>query len=375
MPRQLVVCLDGTGNRFSVHATNIVRLFRCLDHGADVLAFYDQGVGTFGTRETLFDWQNVPARMLGLAFGWGIRRNVENAYRFLAEHLRDGDEIFLFGFSRGAFAVRALAAMIRAVGLLPPHQLHLFEYAWTLLRARDRGKPDFALQARFKHVFARPTRIRFMGLFDTVKSVGWIYDPVVIPHTANNPIVEIVRHAVSIDERRCFFRQHLWHPEPSERTDVREVWFAGVHSDVGGGYPDAESHLSRVTLRWMLAEAHRFGLRLRGEATHRQLRPRRAVGPDATGIAHEELRGAWRLAEWIPRNVLTGRPDGERAWEIGRTRARFIRPGILLHRSVVDRMAAMPGYRPGNLPADHHVVDDHPDLLTLLPDNEARRRG
>ena len=177
MGRQLVVCLDGTGNRFSHRPTNVIRILRSLStRGDEVLSYYDQGVGTFGLKETLFEWQKLPSRVCGLAFGWGLKRNVEDAYRFLAENLADNDKVFVFGFSRGAYAARALAALVRAVGLVPSHEAHLFDYAWAMLLARSRpqDKPDFRLQARFKATFGRPAKIHFLGLFDTVKSVGWV---------------------------------------------------------------------------------------------------------------------------------------------------------------------------------------------------------
>ncbi|VFT07223.1 Uncharacterized conserved protein [Pseudomonas aeruginosa] len=207
-PRQLVVCIDGTSNRFGDQPTNVVRLYRSLSRDPRrVLAYYDQGVGTFGLKETLFEWQKFPSRIAGLAFGWGLKRNVEGAYRFLAEHYRPGDQIFLFGFSRGAYAVRVLAAMLRAVGLIDAHQPHLFDYAWTLLTTRmpprDEDKragtrrrgPDFGLLGRFRKVFGRQVKVHFLGLFDTVTSVGWVYDPLTVPYSSNNEMVDVVRQA------------------------------------------------------------------------------------------------------------------------------------------------------------------------------------
>jgi uncharacterized protein (DUF2235 family) len=137
MPRQLVVCLDGTGNRFCHTPTNILRLRRSFT-SANVLAYYDQGVGTFGLKETLFEWQKVPARVCGLAFGWGLKRTVQSAYEFLAKNYCTGDEIYLFGFSRGAYTARSLAALIYACGLVEPHQLNMFDDAWAMLLARKK---------------------------------------------------------------------------------------------------------------------------------------------------------------------------------------------------------------------------------------------
>jgi Uncharacterized alpha/beta hydrolase domain (DUF2235) len=116
MGRKLVVCLDGTNNRFSHRPINVIRLLRSLTADqSKVLSYYDQGVGTFGLKETLFEWQKFPARVFGLAFGWGLARIVCGAYEFLAKnYAADEDHIYIFGFSRGAYAARALAALIRA---------------------------------------------------------------------------------------------------------------------------------------------------------------------------------------------------------------------------------------------------------------------
>jgi uncharacterized protein (DUF2235 family) len=366
MPSQLVVCLDGTGNRFSHRPTNVIHMLRSLDPTTrHTCAYYDQGVGTFGLKETLFEWQKVPARTFGLAFGWGLDRIVAGAYAFLAQNYERGDEIYMFGFSRGAYAVRALAALIRAVGLVPAYQTNLFEYAWAMLLSRDRRseKPDFALQGRFASTFGRRIKIRFLGLFDTVKSVGWIYDPVILPYTTNNDSVEFVRHAVSIDERRCFFRQNLWSHDHSENTDLKEVWFAGVHSDIGGGYPPEQAQLSRVALRWMMSEAVSCGLNLDPDRSLQELGPIGDVPNDRTAFMHDSMNVAWACAEWAPRLVWSG-TDSARHWQIGamppfgKPRPRFIPEGALLHRSVEDRLQRDPGYRPPNLPKSFEIVDD-----------------
>ncbi len=292
-PRQLVVCIDGTSNRFGDQPTNVVRLYRSLSRDPRrVLAYYDQGVGTFGLKETLFEWQKFPSRIAGLAFGWGLKRNVEGAYRFLAEHYRPGDQIFLFGFSRGAYAVRVLAAMLRAVGLIDAHQPHLFDYAWTLLTTRmpprDEDKragtrrrgPDFGLLGRFRKVFGRQVKVHFLGLFDTVTSVGWVYDPLTVPYSSNNEMVDVVRQALAIDECRCFFRQNLWFGEKDRKSDVLQVWFPGMHSDVGGGYAPKDSRLALVAFTWMLGEALEAGLHVDPARSRDQLRARSKQGPD-----------------------------------------------------------------------------------------------
>jgi uncharacterized protein (DUF2235 family) len=373
MPRQLVVCLDGTNNRFSHRPTNVVRTYRSLQRDpARVLAWYDQGVGTFGLKETLFEWQKTPARVAGLAFGWGLVRTVDNAYRFLCNCHEPGDEIFVFGFSRGAYAARALAALVHATGLLQRHELHLAEYAWSMLLARDaEGRPDFRLQAKFKATFGRAARIRLLGLYDTVKSVGWIYDPVVIPYTADNSSVDAVRHAVAIDERRCFFRQHLWAAEHSAKTNVKEVWFAGVHSDVGGGYPPGEAALALVAQTWMMGEARTAGLLLDAKRTALELQAAKGVRADPLAKMHDSMSSTWKMAEWLPRRIWIG-PDSAKAWQIGamppfgQPRPRFMPAGAARHRSVEIRQTSGSIYAPPNLADDGPVVDDDATLAPWL---------
>jgi uncharacterized protein (DUF2235 family) len=107
--------------------------------------------------------------------------------------------------------------------------------------------------------------IRFVGVWDTVSSVGWIDNPLHVPYEANNPSIEIARHAVSIDEHRVFFRSHLWQRQvdpakPHDPVNIQQVWFRGVHCDVGGGYPEAESALSKYPLEWMIEQAKATGL-------------------------------------------------------------------------------------------------------------------
>ena len=376
MPRQLVVCLDGTGNRFSATPTNILRIVRSLNPDpAEVLSYYDQGVGTFGLRETLFKWQQQPARWLGLAFGWGLSRTVGAAYTFLAQNYQEGDEVYIFGFSRGAYTARALAAMLFACGLIEPHQLNLLEYAWAMLTARTRptpqqpASPDFNLQTQFKQSFGRAIPIKFLGLFDTVKSVGWVYDQTVIPWTRRNPSVMKVRHALAMDERRVFFRPEPWTTDPKLQTDVSEVWFAGVHSDIGGGYPVPESSLAGVSLCWMLGEAIADGLKVDRARALSEMQMPHGVKPDLLGAMHDSMPG-WAAAEWMPTYAFDSNTK-QRKLNVGampplhQPAARVIPPNARLHVSVKKRIeTAIPGrpaYRPINLPAAYSIVNDNPN--------------
>jgi uncharacterized protein (DUF2235 family) len=367
MARQLVVCLDGTNNRFSDRPTNVIRVLRSLRYDrSQLLAYYDQGVGTFGLKETLFEWQKLPSRVFGLAFGWGISLIMGSAYEFLAKNYERGDEVFIFGFSRGAYAARALAGMIRAVGLVSSHQTNLFDYAWAMLLSRDQGAPDFALQGRFKATFGqREVRIRFLGLFDTVSSVGWIYDPVSIPYTRSNGCVDFVRHAVSLDEQRCFFRQNLWELKAADTTDLKEVWFAGVHSDIGGGYPPAEPTLTRVALRWMMGEACACGLRFDAGRSAGELGAGASEMADRLAPMHDSMTSAWKVAEWVPRYVwdITDRKRHLFRGSMppfGHPRPRYIPPDALIHRSVEERLTLDSSYRPPSFGTGFRYVDDIP---------------
>jgi uncharacterized protein (DUF2235 family) len=362
MAQQLVICLDGTNNQVNADETNILRIYRMLNPDPTIVrSFYAAGVGTFGLREALFEWQKVPAKVMGLAFGWGLRRSVEEAYRFISEHYEENCEIYIFGFSRGAYTARVVAAMIHAIGLLPPHQLNLFDYAWAALQDRDAtGTPNYELHKRFKTGFARPSKVnvRFLGLFDTVKSVGWIYEPLVLPYTFNNPSVEVVRHAISIDERRAFFRSNLWSEAPNANSkNIKQVWFPGVHSDVGGGYPESESSLAKCALQWMVSEAVTQGLNISTDRYQQIASPQSGVGPSATDVLHDSLEGAWWIAEFVPRIYRKKEKEQYKMrlsfpllqWHHVR-KHRYIDDKSLFHKSVIDRLKANNDYRPPNLP-------------------------
>ena len=188
---------------------------------------------------------------------------------------------------------RALAGLIHMCGLLQKGSENLIPYALKLYRQE---KPDREeLCGGFKTTFSRSCPIHFIGVWDTVSSVGWILDPVKMPHTANNPSLKVIRHAVSIDERRCFFRQNVFDAEHPQH-DFKEVWFAGVHSDVGGGYPESESNLAKITLQWMARESAGAGMlfdqvelvKILGNGTPGQVHEN-FVKPDFRGKQHNSL--------------------------------------------------------------------------------------
>jgi uncharacterized protein (DUF2235 family) len=247
------------------------------------------------------------------------------------------------------------------------YQGNLFEYAWSILKTRKKqdDRLDFELQGRFKATFGRKVRIHFIGLFDTVSSVGWIYDPFSFPYTRNNTSVDFVRHAVSLDEKRCFFRSNLWDPIPDPPTSLKEVWFAGVHSDIGGGYPPEESRLARVALRWMLAEAESCGLHLDDDGAAHENGPATDIPGDWIATPHDSMTTGWNCAEWAPRRVWDESEKRKRLFwgtmpPFGRPFPRKIPDGALIHRSVETRIARQPNYQPPKFPENYTYVDDGP---------------
>ncbi|GAB4181388.1 MAG: DUF2235 domain-containing protein [Wenzhouxiangellaceae bacterium] len=359
MAKNIVICLDGTGNQFKEHNSNIVKLYRVLVKNRDQQAYYDAGVGTLADPQYKTPIKKRLNKALGLAFGYGIIRNVEEAYQYLMAHYQPGDRVFIFGFSRGAYTARVLAGLLHACGLLEDGNQSLLPYAMKLYRSGKRrfwlfGKkqsPDFRVLAKFKKTFCRPVDIHFLGLFDAVSTFGFIYSPTFLPFTTNNPSVNTIRHAMAIDEKRSFFQPMPWGDRHADRQDIKEVWFAGVHSDVGGGYPEAESQLAKIALKWMLDQAtsaeHR--LQVDDNAVQRYVLGKQGggyIGPDHRADHHQSLKGAWWLAQYIPRSVwlVEEKKTGIRFPK----QKRDIPAGEALHQSVYDRIADT-DYAPVNL--------------------------
>jgi uncharacterized protein (DUF2235 family) len=373
MSRNLVLCFDGTNNEFGSENTSVVRIAQVMDRNPErQRLYYDPGVGTLpepGLFTRLGKWVS---KAIGLAFGTGLVRNVEEGYAYLMGEWEPGDRVFLFGFSRGAYTARVLAGMLHAVGLLPRGMDNLIPYATRLYRATRRDSAYWKLLDQFRWTFARPLsagddarhfRTHFLGVWDTVSSVGWVWDPPTFPFTAENPGIDVIRHAVSLDERRWFFRQNLMNRDdaPGNTQDFQQLWFPGVHSDVGGGYADGpDQRLWRIPFDWMLRAAQNAGLEV--DATRlAQVFP----GLDAADRVwadrpHESLKGAWHAAELFPklsyRSKLKMKVPAFGLW-----RCRSIRDREMLDRSTLLRLKDGK-YTPGNIPAS---------FLKTLPAAEA----
>ncbi|HJP68970.1 MAG TPA: DUF2235 domain-containing protein [Sphingomicrobium sp.] len=406
MPKNIVICSDGTGNQINWKLSNVLKLFRVLQKSPDQIVYYSPGVGTVGDFDEWQQFKQEIKEVLGLATGYGLDENVLDAYRFLCTHYESGDLIWLFGFSRGAYTVRVLAAFIYVIGLLRTNQLNLADYAFTAYKkashdSRKGGKlPEAdalriaATQTSEEEVahglpaaweFARVAgtqrvTIKFIGVWDSVASVlvprpdRLLLDFQMLRFTRTNPGVEIFRQAISIDERRRMFRLNRWTEPQTFKTnpfnnknwraqDIRQVWFAGVHGDVGGGYAESESGLSKFPLLWLINEAKAAGLKTNSSVINHLVlgKPRKDsmrvyVAPNARAQLHRSLKGLWwalevipklkKFREWPHRRSLFGLylPLGE---------PRPIPQGALIHKSVFDRIAQVPGYRPINLPSNY----------------------
>ena len=259
--RRLIVCCDGTWNDANDERrdTNVLRMARAIRANRDGLnqvLLYLRGVGTSGLTSD---------HLLGGATGLGLDENIRSAYMFLAQNYVPGDEIFLFGFSRGAFTARSVAGLMRAVGLLKRQSLGKLGAAWNYYRSKGSRTPEaFAVLAGAEsHI---DVTIKFLGVWDTVGAMGL---PVNLFSNVNrerygfhdttpSAIVQNGFHALAIDEHRDEFVPTLWTGQPAAGCQIEQVWFAGAHSDVGGGYMTRD--LADIPLCWMACRAAEQGL-------------------------------------------------------------------------------------------------------------------
>ncbi|KAG9101439.1 hypothetical protein FS749_006943 [Ceratobasidium sp. UAMH 11750] len=219
-PRSLVLCFDGTTNVFDDTNTNVVKLFTLLEKNnrEEQMVYYQPGVGTYAPPGILLPMSLAIAKVLDQGVALYLDKHVMGGYEFLMKHYNDGDRICLFGFSRGAYTARALAGMLNKVGLLPADNLEQIPFAYSMYKRNDDA--GFRASAGFKKAFSRTVQIEFMGVWDTVSSVGVLW-PRHLPFTASNAIVKRFRHAVSLDEHRAKFKQNVWHVRSQTEADAR----------------------------------------------------------------------------------------------------------------------------------------------------------
>jgi len=323
--RNIIICCDGTGNEYGTRNTNVVEVFKMLDltDPSTQIAFYDPGVGTMGDPRLYTGLGKTVNKGLGLTFGRGMTRNIYDAYRYIMNSYRKGDHLFLFGFSRGAYTVRALAGMIHKMGLLKKGSENLIPYATRLYKKHPQNPEDWRVVNGFKKTFSQPCPIHFLGVWDTVKSVGLMRRRVTLDYTLKNPSILHGRHAVSLDERRSQYRTNLWGYPNGDA--FKEIWFPGVHSDVGGSY--TERGLSDISLKWMLEAACRHGL-LIDSARFRDIKP------DPLAPMHNPLKPYWWVLGWSRRLVRTLNQSPESPKK------------VWIHPSVKIRMEEISSYKP-----------------------------
>jgi uncharacterized protein (DUF2235 family) len=332
-----------------------------LERDERQVAYYDAGVGTLVDPAAISVVRKFLSRRLDAAIGLRVRENAIAAYRFLARWYTPGDKIYLFGFSRGAYTVRAVAGMIHFLGLLRPELENLAILAWALY-ANDGHvyavSRRFAGGNRFNRCFGvvpKPS-IHLVGVWDTVSSFGWFWDFQTLPYTAGNPSIVHIRHALAIDERRVCFPANLFFPQNEQCANCKQVWFAGVHADVGGGYPEKEASLAKVPLAWMIREAEELGLLLNDVQRAYLMDSKKKPPPDPCGPIHESLAGCWKALEYFPRRSWDESVKRMRWQGPHRGYVRPIEPGSVVHASVLERQKRL-RYLPKNLPGDFKVEE------------------
>lgn len=290
--KRIIICADGTWNRPEENIeedvpTNVLKFARGIApqdaKGVKQIVFYDWGIGSYHNK------------LDGGGFGAGLEKNVQDGYRFLVHNYEPGDEIYLFGFSRGAYTVRSLCGLINNCNILKGIESNRIEEAFSLYK-NPKYKPsdDFTVNWRKKYSIEGSHVVAFVGVWDTVGAMGLpfsffglIKDKHRFYDNKLGSNVETARHALSLDERRDDFEPTIW--SPNKNVDLKQVWFAGVHSDVGGGYkndPDGTT-LADIPLSWLMKEA-----KLKGLAFEDFL-----VVPELNPIAkqHDEYEGLMRF--------------------------------------------------------------------------------
>jgi uncharacterized protein (DUF2235 family) len=389
MGRKIILLSDGTGNSAAkVWRTNVWRVFESIDlSGSGQVAFYDDGVGTSSFK---------PLAILGGAFGYGLKRNVLDLYKFACRNFHDkDDEIFGFGFSRGAFTMRVVVGLIMEQGIIQePSERELDRKARAAYR--DFRRRNFHTKFRTERFFrwlrdlvirsdyskddnVHNATVRFIGLWDTVAAYGMPVEemtrgvsdyifPLLLPSYELDPRVKRACHALSIDDERTTFHPVLW-DERAElplvpRADgslhladerISQVWFAGVHSNVGGGYPD--DSLAHIPLTWIMNEAASVGLSFKTDA---RASPQTLLHPptvqDKDGRQYDPRSGLGGYYRYGPRDIR------ELGKELLARRGAHAVPKI--HVSVLKRIRNNAHvYAPNGIPADYQVVTDLGEVL------------
>lgn len=352
--KKIIVCCDGTWNKPGIKdqgkpvKTNVQKIYEAINSGTPEvpqLKYYGQGVGTGFTLGDM---------LLGGSTGLGIDANIMNAYKFLMWNYEPGDHIYLFGFSRGAYTVRSLAGFIRNCGIMQPSYLHLILEAYNLYRDRSSiTHPDSDLMKSFKRTYGisqQETFIHFIGVWDTVGALGiplkW-FDILNRQYQFHDVTISsqirYAYHALAVDEKRKTFTPTLWQLSPKAIEDgeqvSEQVWFPGVHSNVGGGY--ADSGLSDIALQWMIDKAHNTGLEFDKDTLQN-------IKPETGGELRNSTSGIFRLMRKLVRTINSGV-----TYSIDEETGKRVQQNVVrnesIHYTCMQRRHLQNKYKPKNL--------------------------
>ena len=330
MKKRIVICADGTWNRPEKNLkqdfpTNVLRLARAIKpFGTDQVpqqVFYDWGVGSY------YD------PVIGGATGKGVHKNIMDDYRYIVQNYSPGDELYLFGFSRGAYTIRCLCGLINNCGIIKRQDAALIQKAFNLYKKNGPAyAPEGEESIKFKNQHSHESReVKFVGVWDTVGAMGipisflgLFEDKDEFYDTKIGKNVRIARHAMAIDEHRKDFEPTIWRHR--QNMDLKQAWFAGAHADIGGSYkPDKDgSVLSDNALGWMIKEAQDSGLTIEDHLKD-------TINKSPLAKVHNSRRSFYRIKEKYFRPIDHGNGP------------------VLIHKSVKLRWDQNLKYRPKNL--------------------------
>ncbi len=343
MAKRIVFCADGTWQA-PVNNTNVYRLYKALTLASDQVTFYDDGVGADATGLD---------RILDGAFGRGILKKIQDGYTKIAHVYEPGDEIFLFGFSRGAYTARCLAGMIASCGI-PTGTFSDSCVTQAFAAYRDRVNRASIL-AGLNACGLGPATIQMVGVWDTVGSLGIPaifgqvdYKEYGFLDTSLHPGIKNAYQCLALDEKRAQFPATLWQGNPAPGQTVEQVWFSGCHGDAGGGTAvggpvDAGTRLCDITMGWMLAKAQKQGVTFDPTIAAQ-------YGTFPAEAALDMIRETWAPVDGPPhlRPVL---PDAE------------------VSNSVAVRLQYALTYVPGSLTVEDGALADSYSIVNIVGEN------